>query len=240
MQITYIGHSGFLVETSVCYYLFDYYKGTIPRLNPHKPILIFSSHAHQDHYNPQVFDLLNAMGMQQMTAILSKDISAKKYPQDTKNITCLKVASHQTYELPCGTTLRTLLSTDVGVAFLLQSAEGTIYHAGDLNDWVWSGEPEQDNRQMTGSYRHEIDLLADYQKEYLNHLPIDIAFIPLDPRQEEHYADGILYFLKKIHVSKVYPMHFWDQPEIIQQFLGEYPEYKNLITNPSNERTTTS
>lgn len=234
MQITYIGHSGFLAETTFCYYLFDYYKGTLPPLNPDKPILVFSSHAHQDHYNPEIFKILKSMGMQQITAVLSKDIPVKKYPRDMENITCITVTFHQTYELPCGTTLRTLLSTDVGVAFLLQNPEGTIYHAGDLNDWVWDGEPEQDNRQMTGSYRHEIDLLASYQKEYLDNLPIDTAFIPLDPRQEEYYAGGILYFLKKIRVSNVYPMHFWDQPEIIHQFLKEYPEYTHLIKITSN------
>ena len=27
MKITYINHSGFLIETKDCYYIFDYYKG---------------------------------------------------------------------------------------------------------------------------------------------------------------------------------------------------------------------
>ena len=174
------------------------------------------------------------MGMQKITAVLSKDISEKNYPEATENIPCMKVTFHQTYELPCSTTLYTLHSTDAGVAFLLQNPEGTLYHAGDLNDWAWDGEPEQDNRQMTGSYRHEIDLLAGYQKDYLNNLPIDTAFIPLDPRQEVYYAGGMLYFLKKIRVSNVYPMHFWDQPEIIDQFLKEHPEYTYLIKTICN------
>lgn len=77
MQITYIGHSGFLVETSECYYLFDYYQGTLPSLQTDKPILVFSSHVHQDHYNPAVFKLLKSMGMEQITAVLSKDIPKK-------------------------------------------------------------------------------------------------------------------------------------------------------------------
>lgn len=32
MNITYIFHSGFLVETKECYYLFDYFKGYLPNL----------------------------------------------------------------------------------------------------------------------------------------------------------------------------------------------------------------
>ena len=123
--------------------------------------------------------------------------------------------------MPFDTTLQTLLSTDEGVAFLLHCPEGTIYHAGDLNDWVWEGEPEQCNKQMTGSYRHEINLLKD--------TPIDVSFIPLDPRQEKDYANGMLYFLKKVKVSKVYPMHYWEQPDIIDKFLLEYPEYHDMI-----------
>lgn len=218
MRITYIFHSGFLVETASCYYLFDYYKGTLPVLKTDKPILVFASHRHQDHYNPEIFRLLRELGMQQITAVLAKDIPTQKYPEDIETI---KVTFHQTYTLPFGTTLKTLLSTDEGVAFLLECPEGTIYHAGDLNDWVWAEETEQYNKQMTGSYRHEINMLKD--------TPIDVAFLPLDPRQERDYARGMLYFLQKVKVQKVYPMHYWEQPEIMKTFLEEYPEYQDTI-----------
>lgn len=218
MKTTYIFHSGFLVETAECYYLFDYYMGTLPTLKTDKPILVFASHRHPDHYNPEVFTLLKNMGMRQITAVLAKDIPARNYPKDVEAI---KVTFHQTYELPQNTILKTLLSTDEGVAFLLQCPEGTIYHAGDLNDWVWEGESEQFNKQMTGSYRHEIDMLKNEQ--------IDVAFVPLDPRQEKNYSRGMLYFLQKTNVEKVYPMHYWKQPGIIDQFIEEYPEYAGKI-----------
>ena len=220
MQITYINHSGFLVETDQCYYLFDYYKGSLPPLKTEKPILVFASHSHGDHYNREIFSLLKNVGMQHITAVLAKDISPKKYPE---GVEVQKVTFHEKYELPCHTTLETLLSTDAGVAFLIHCPEGTIYHAGDLNDWVWEGEPERNNRQMTGSYRHEIDLLKNVK--------IDVAFVPLDPRQGKDYANGMLYFLKKIDVKKVFPMHYWERPEIIGQFLHEYPEYAERIEN---------
>ena len=229
MRVTYIGHSGFLVETDACYYLFDYYKGNLPELASDKPIFVFASHGHGDHYNPEIFEILQNLGMQQITAVLSKDISARKYPE---GIPVVKVTFHQTYELPCRTTVRTLHSTDLGVAFLVSCPQGILYHGGDLHDWVWEGEAEQDNRQMTGNYRREIDLLAGT----LEGQTLDIAFLPLDPRQEKEYAHGILYFLKKIKVRTVYPMHYWDQPEIIGKFLGEYPEYEQIVRN--TERST--
>lgn len=219
MNITYIGHSSFLVETRSCYYLFDYYRGRLPALDKKKPVLVFFSHAHQDHYNPQIFSLLQEQGVEQITAVLANDISRRRYPSG--GVECIRVRHDETYELPWDTGLRTLLSTDSGVAFLLTCPEGTIYHAGDLNDWVWEGEPEQENRQMTGSYRHEIQKLKD--------IFIDVAFVPLDPRQENYYAEGMLYFLKTVKVKKVYPMHYWDKPEIIDRFLAEYPQYRDQV-----------
>ena len=44
MRVTYIHHSSFLVETERCYYLFDYEKGYLPKMNVTKPIYVLSSH----------------------------------------------------------------------------------------------------------------------------------------------------------------------------------------------------
>lgn len=222
MKITYIYHSGFLIETCECYYLFDYYKGNLPSMQTDKPILVFASHSHGDHYNPEIFSLLKEMGMKQITAVLAKDISPRKYPADTELV---KAYAHKRYKLPCDTVVETLQSTDAGVAFLLRCKEGILYHAGDLNDWCWSGESLQYNKQMTGSYRHEINLL----KDMLGEDTIDAAFLPLDPRQEQNYAKGMLYFLQNICVKKVCPMHYWDRPEIIDKFLTENPDFRSLM-----------
>lgn len=222
MKITYIYHSGFLVETADCYYVFDYYQGELPTLDPCRPILVFASHSHPDHYNPLIFQKLKEAGMEQITAVLSKDIPKRRYPSDTEILT---VTFHQTYSLPYGGTLQTLHSTDRGVAFLITCPEGTFYHAGDLNDWTWEGESDQYNRQMTGSYRHEMGIL----KDALAGGTLDVAFLPLDPRQEKDYSRGMLYFLKKIPVKKVFPMHYWEKPKVIRQFLREYPDYGEVV-----------
>ena len=52
MKITYINHSGFLIETKDCYYIFDYYKGELPLLDKKKEVIVFCSHFHKDHFNP--------------------------------------------------------------------------------------------------------------------------------------------------------------------------------------------
>ncbi len=261
MKVTYIYHSCFLVETAECYYLFDYYKGALPALNTEKPLLVFVSHSHQDHYNPAVFAMLRQMSMKKVGAILPNDIKPKNYPEgwsllaesgeDAGNVMnsgsrkpslnasgtaarcctdmnvmngrIFKVYHSREYELPYHTRIRTLLSTDSGVAFLLTCPEGTFYHAGDLNDWITEDTPDGERRQMTGSFRAALRPLEG--------LSIDHACLPLDPHLGGHYADGFLYFLKHIGAKKVYPMHFWDKPEIIAQFLREYPEYGEILVS---------
>lgn len=226
MLITHLGHSGFLIEFCRCYCIFDYYINELPRLNPEKPVFVFVSHAHADHYNPEVFAILRGQGMTDITAVLSKDIPQRRRPTD---VPVDIVAFHESYELPCDIFLQTLHSTDRGVAYLLRHDNHVIYHAGDLNDWsLDSTSPEyqeQHNRQMAGSYRHEINLLG----EWLDGTSVDAAFLPLDPRLGANYANGLLYFLKKIPVKKVYPMHYWDRPDIISQFLQEYPLYADIV-----------
>ena len=219
MQVTYIDHSGFMVESGSCYYIFDYYKGELPKLDKDKEVIVFCSHFHQDHFNPQIFEILNDMGMNYQ-AVLAKDINKRKYPAGVK----ITTAYHdKTYILDNGTQVSTLLSTDSGVAFVVKAKSGTIYHAGDLNDWYWEGEPDADNRQMTSRYRAEIDKLQG--------IHFDVAFVPLDPRQEDHYADGMIYFLENVECEAVFPMHYWDEPKAIDRFIAEYPKYKSRIRN---------
>jgi len=217
MQVTFIRHSCFLVETERFYYLFDYEKGELPEMDANKPIFVLSSHGHGDHYNPEIFPLLKGMGIRSVRAVLSDDIAPP--------VEALSVAPGQEYALAAGVQLITFRSTDLGVAFLIEEDGMLFYHAGDLNDWVWAGEPDAYNREMTENYRGQIELLA----KKLGCRELDTAFVVLDPRQERDYDRGLCYFLETVPVQKVYPMHCWGQPAIIETFLKEHPQYKHQI-----------
>lgn len=222
MKVDYIGHSGFLAETEKCYYLFDYYKGELPRLDVWKMVIVFCSHGHGDHYQPGIFKKLREMGMLRIYAVLSEDIG------DCMELGAgelLSVAAGGRYKLPLGQELITYRSTDLGVAFLISEGDEIIYHAGDLNDWVWEGEKPDYNEQMTKDYRKQIDTLA----KHLGRRRLSCAFVVLDPRQEKDYDRGMLYFLEKVNADLVYPMHFWGKPQVITQFLTEHPQYKDRI-----------
>lgn len=219
MKVTYIHHSGFLVETDRFYYLFDFEKGALPKMDTEKPIFVLSSHSHSDHYNPEIFPLLKTIGMRQIRAVLSDDIPAPE-GMDT-----LLVSPGMRYTLGPQQELITFRSTDLGAAFLIEDQDKIIYHAGDLNDWVWDEETEAYNTQMTADYRREIGRLADV----LDGRKIDTAFVVLDPRQEKDYDRGICCFLEHIPVKQVYPMHYWDDPSVIDTFLTDHPEYGFVI-----------
>lgn len=219
MKVTYIHHSCFLVETPRFYYLFDYEKGCLPEMDVTKPIFVLSSHSHADHYNPEIFPMLAASGMEHIRAILSEDIQA---PAD---INTLQVSPEAEYDLGQKQKLTTFRSTDLGVAFLIEDEQMLIYHAGDLNDWVWEGEDDGENARMTENYRKQMDLLS----KKLQHREIDVAFVVLDPRQEKDCDRGLCYFLEKVPVKKVYPMHYWKKPSVISTFVKDHPEYQFKI-----------
>ena len=219
MKVSYIHHSGFLVETETHYYLFDYEAGELPEMDAEKPILVLSSHSHRDHYNPEVFALLRDRGMAHIRGILSDDIQA---PAD---IDILQVSGGQEYAIGPRQSLHTLRSTDLGVAFLLEDQGKLIYHAGDLNAWVWEEESDSYNEEMTAAYRKELRLL----RQVTGQREIDLAFVVLDPRQGKDFHRGLRYFLENIPVKQVYPMHYWDDPSVIHRFIQRHPEYQGKI-----------
>lgn len=219
MKVSYLDHSGILVECKDRYYVFDYYKGVLPPLNKEKEVLVFCSHSHGDHYNPKIFDLLDERGMR-YRAVLANDINDEKRLAEIRRIF---VAPGQSYQLEGGIRVETLLSNDSGVAFIVSTEEGSIYHAGDLNDWYWEGEQEEENRELRAIFHTEIGKIKGRH--------FDCAFVPLDPRLEAHYADGLLYFLENVDCDAVFPIHYWGDAAVIQRFLTEYPQYSARIKN---------
>ena len=144
MKVTYIHHSSFLVETDENYFLFDYFEGELPEFKEDKPLLVFASHRHGDHFSPVIFELA---GKHKKTGfVLSDDIWKRRVPEEFLGKTYFTGPGEE-LELTApftggsGVKIRAFKSTDEGVAFLIETEGKRIYHAGDLNNWVWAGEP---------------------------------------------------------------------------------------------------
>ena len=191
MKVTFIEHSGFMVEMEQNVLLFDYYQGEIPSFDGSKTLYVFASHSHADHYDPAIWKLKEQY--KDIHYILSDDI------KDNEDAVVMK--AHEKKEV-AGIEIETLRSNDMGVAFLVKVEGKTIYHAGDLNWWHWNGEPEEDNEYYKKTFQDEM--------KYLEGKKIDLAFMLLDPRQEDKYCWGMNYFLEHTDSKVVFPMHCFE------------------------------
>lgn len=208
MRVTYLGHSGFLVQWDNALFLFDFAEGQLPQLSIDFPLYVFVSHKHADHYSPEIFQRTEQFSKR--TFLLSKEISEAR--QQKSHIQA--VGKHEQFTIGAGDDkifVRTMASTDLGVAWFIQYHNQTLYHAGDLNWWAWPGESKAYNHNMEANFKREIDSLAGEN--------IDLAFLPLDPRQEEFYSLGFDYFMQKTNTAVAIPMHLWEQYDLIPQFL---------------------
>ena len=212
MKVTFIEHSGFMVEMEQNVLLFDYYQGEIPSFDGSKTLYVFASHSHADHYDPAIWKLKEHY--KDIHYILSDDI------KDNRGAVVMK--AHEKKEV-AGIEIETLRSNDMGVAFLVEVEGKTIYHAGDLNWWHWNGEPEEDNEYYKKTFQDEM--------KYLEGKKIDLAFMLLDPRQEDKYCWGMNYFLEHTDSKVVFPMHCFEHYKINRHYLNceDGRRWKNIV-----------
>ena len=212
-KIWYLCHSGFAVETGNFFLVFDYWKST-PRgaglakgvIDPEelkdRDVLVFVSHNHPDHVNQE--SLRWPEQYPNVRLVLSDDIPA------VPGAWMLRPDQELTQP---DFTVRTFPSNDEGVAFLVDIDGLRIFHAGDLNWWHWEGETEAYNLDMAKSYKTQINALG---RE-----PIDAAFIPVDPRLGKQYSWAIDYLMKTADVRHVFPMHFWEDAQLLSRLLTD-------------------
>ena len=223
-KVTYLHHSGFMVETEKNCLVFDYYTdgGKFDNIDLSafngKNVFVFVSHFHQDHYDRNVIFKWKDMNVRY---ILSKDCM---YDKSLENVTV--VNANKGYIID-GVAIETLKSTDEGVAYIVHSDGITIYHAGDLNWWHWNGEPEEDNEYYKKTFQDEM--------KYLEGKKIDLAFMLLDPRQEKDFYLGMDDFMRMVGADVVFPMHFWGDFEVTDRFkvLECAKDYKDRIVKIS-------
>ena len=146
MKVTYLKHSGFMVESRNYIYLFDYIGGNIDKaIKSDKKIYVMVSHVHDDHFSKIIFDI--ATKHNNVTYVLSYDV-VKKIKKNailskmTEQLNIIRVQAHEKYKID-DIVVETLKSTDEGVAFIVSEKDGTIYHAGDLNWWHWEAADTQ-------------------------------------------------------------------------------------------------
>lgn len=231
MLVKFLCHSGFYVEGEKNCLLFDYWKGDLPKVPSGKRLWIFSSHHHPDHYDPSIFQYGETVA--DTHYFLGCDITLNLPNRQKMGITdeifsrCHRMHKDDVIEMG-GIKIRTIRSTDMGVAFYVEADGKRLYHAGDHNLWIWHEDANFDHSQ-THKFYEEV--------EKLRGLPIDAAFLPLDPRLGEEYWRGFDATARLLEPRHLFPMHMVDDYGIVRR-MKENPmawPYKNRIAEVNQE-----
>ena len=213
MKLTYIYHSGFVIEGECFTLIMDYFQDTdehfIEKNLPlfQGPVYVLVSHWHPDHFNAEI--LAWKKQRTDIKYIFSKDILRKGLVEPTAADFLLK---GQVWEDEI-IRIKAFGSTDVGVSFFIETEGKKMFHAGDLNNWHWSEESTP--KEVAVCERHflkEVDLLAKTTKV------LDLAMFPVDPRQGKDYMLGAEQFVDRIKVDLFSPMHFSEAYERANAF----------------------
>lgn len=224
MKVTFTGHSGFFVETEKMYFLFDYYNGSIPRMDDEKPLAVFVSHSHDDHYSRRIWDIQKEHS--RTVYVLSYDVRAGK----KDNVLSLRPGEKKSIEIfGISFTVETFASTDEGVSFFVEHEGETVYHAGDLNIWAWYEEGDDYVNEQRELFREATLPLAERHA--------DAAFILLDPRLGEGGFEGMDAYRQLLDAGNIFPMHQWGRYDFTEEYILKRENTGNIriITHEGQE-----
>ena len=203
MKLTYLYHSGFVIEGMQCTVVIDYFKDSDDKYLKNSltsfsgKLYVCASHWHPDHYNKDILQWKNIRTDTEF--ILSDDIRQKKK-------TPARVASF----LNKGDVwqdeniwIKAFGSTDAGISFLIETESKKIFHAGDLNNWHWDEESTPEEIQEA-----EQSFLAELQTLAAETNRLDLAMFPVDGRLGKNYKRGAEQFVDAIQTGMFSPMHF--------------------------------
>jgi len=220
VKINYLYNSGFAVETANHLCIFDYWKDGKASIKDllciEKKVIVFVSHSHGDHYNPEIFKWLETNP--DIDYVLSSGIRPGFKSEKLHSMGRYKELVLDDVRI------KSFGSTDMGVSFLVAVDSITLFHAGDLNWWHWFDETEKYNRDMATRFKGEIGRIKEEK--------IDIAFFPVDPRLRDSYRLGVEYFMKEVKPSWLIPMHYGENTFVEEEF----PDLKIFSTEEGIKR----
>ena len=216
MTLTYIFHSGFVLETEQSILLFDYWmdpSGVMDGvLRSEKPMYVFSSHFHEDHFTKEIFEWKKLR--EGITYILSKDIyKHRRANKEDADVWLAKGGSWSDDNI----SVWALGSTDSGVSWIVEVEGKRIFHAGDLNNWYakFLTDDNPDQERYSFEMEETFNPIA-HEKQFLGELKdirkvadsFDVVMFPIDGRVGNGYTLGGRQFIERFKVGLFVPMHF--------------------------------
>jgi L-ascorbate metabolism protein UlaG (beta-lactamase superfamily) len=207
MKVTYIYHSGVMIEGKNCVLLFDYWKGKLS-LPLNKPLYIFVSHSHHDHFNPEVLKMDGIVIADRSIGNPGNEKIVFVQSGDVFNIEALRVSVYG--------------STDEGVSFMVETEGKRIFHSGDLNYWHWRDESTSEEiAEARRKFDAEIAMLPPLQP--------DLAMFPVDARMGNGFFEGAKIYIDMFKPTFFLPIHFTAHPEMVDEFAKEMMDHTKIL-----------
>jgi len=191
MQITYYGHSCFLVEVAGCKLLFDPFITGNPLAKDIDPgkikaDYILVSHGHEDH----TLDLVSLAKQTGATVIASWEIGNWLEKKGISKIHRMNVGGHWMFDfgkVKCVTAVHSSSLPDgtyggSPMGFLFETPEGSFYYAGDT------------------ALHYDMKLIGDYKK-------MNFAFLPIGNNFTMGYDNAVIAS-DFIRCDKIIGMHY--------------------------------
>ena len=218
MTLSYIFHSGFALEAERCILIFDYWMDPADVMQrilaSKKPIYVFSSHFHEDHFTRKVFAWRKERA--NITYVLSKDILKRRRASSEDGDVWMAKGS-MWEDATVGMKVTAMGSNDSGVSWIVELEGKRIFHAGDLCNWYARFLTDETPAETIYSeeFGEFIHPLAE-EKRFLGELKdirkitdhFDLVMFPVDGRIGNGYTRGARQFIERFNICQFVPMHF--------------------------------
>ncbi len=213
-KIIYIHHSCFLVTINSTVFLFDYPEDVhlpagcedivLDNLKEKEQVFVFFSHSHDDHFNQNIENKLK--DVKNVKYIISDDIIDMYDDIFTSEHLIVEPDEEYSYHQ---LKIKTFLSNDLGVAYLIKFRDITIYYGGDLANWIWPNMPKNAKEESEKFFKATLERLS---KEN-----IKIGFSNVDFRLQN--LGGGKEFLETVRPKYFVPIHLFSDPSNIDKFI---------------------
>jgi ankyrin repeat protein len=211
--VFYLSHSGWAVQTSKHFLIFDYVPrrrqsddpglingAMVPEEIKDENVIVFASHVHGDHYTPNIFEFNRHDKIQNISYVMGFE------PRQQAGYSKLTLHRDTTID---GAKITAIDANDGGQGFLVTVDGVTVCHPGDHANR---------KRDFSEPYKEEIDFIAGLGRQ------VDIMFMPVTGC---NFGDvvavrmGSFYTMDKLKPRAVFPMHGGDRNREYLEFYKE-------------------
>lgn len=224
--VTYLDHSGFMVQTPEVILVFDYYRDPAHNVvkaldhNPETPVVFFMSHNHREHFNHEVFNLGQN---HKRLYVISNDIVDR---DDNLNLPISWMSPGDKVEnLVGGIKVSAFGTTGKGCSYAVTTSDGLhIFHAGELGEPLsHNDDAPHDIVKYEEKFTKAVNSLASEQASF------DLVMMAVNTVDGPDFAMGASKFLEKISAANFVPYHVDDSSNKACNFAA-YPFNKNVAT----------